>query len=113
MKIYSLFGTTSLVHDEHGEFEPDEDGGFELPHEFGVELHKVHLNGQKAWETDAERSLRIAAEEDAHRKDPATLLAAVESLVAAQTAAAEAAAEANKAPEKPSRARKGAEAPVK
>lgn len=81
MKLFSLKDASKVSHPDHGEFVPSADGSFDLPHEFAEFLHRQHIGGEKHWETDGERSLRLAAEDEAHRKDPATLLGAVEDLV--------------------------------
>lgn len=104
MKIYSLNGTTGISDEDHGTFEPDQDGGFDVPAGLGERLVNTHFAGLKVWETEGERSTRLVNEEEARRRDPATLLAAVETLVAAQNAQAEAQAQADakKAPAKKS-----------
>ena len=81
MRLYSTTGVTHLSNEDHGDFEVDEDGGFELPHELGEQLRNTHIGGQKAWEDDGERSLRLVAEEDARRRDPASMYELMEKLV--------------------------------
>ena len=85
--MYSLTGTTRVSHEEHGEFKADKEGGFELPPALGEQLRGTHIGGQKAWEDDGERSLRLLVEDEARRRDPATLLAAVERLAAREAPA--------------------------
>ncbi|MCI3277652.1 hypothetical protein [Streptomyces cylindrosporus] len=92
MRLYTLTGATALDAEE-GHFEADEQGGFDFPDELSDQLHAFHVGGKPQWETDVERQQRLLAEELERRKDPATLLAAVEKLVSA--------AEATPAPEEP------------
>lgn len=53
-------------------------GLFDVPSDVYNHLMGLHLDGRKAWEDEVERTARLGAEEAARRKDPATLLAAVE-----------------------------------
>lgn len=80
MQLYALAGQSKVVHPDLGDFEPDENGIFELPEEFGAFLHDTWVGGQRAWETPAERQDRLEAEEVGRARDPATLLAAVRAL---------------------------------
>ncbi|MGW2371667.1 hypothetical protein [Kitasatospora sp. NPDC001683] len=82
MRLYSRTGATALDDPRHGRIEADPShGGFDLPEELAEELR-----GFPAWETDVERQQRLVIEEIERRKDPATLLDAVQQLVqAAQT----------------------------
>lgn len=89
MKIYSKFGASEVESPEFGIFEAGADGGVEVPEELGNFLHIQSVNGEKAWETEAERHNRLVAEEHARRSDPAYLATIVEEL-AAQVAAANA-----------------------
>lgn len=82
MRLYSLTGATALDHAE-GHFEADEDGAFDLPDDIAEEIHGFHVGGKPAWEDDIERQNRLLQEELERRKDPATLLGAVEQLVQA------------------------------
>lgn len=88
MRLYTLTGATALDDPDHGHFDADEDGGFDLPDQLAARQHAFALNGRRIWETDFERQRRLVAEETDRRKDPATLLAAVESLIQAQSAPA-------------------------
>lgn len=81
MKLYSLNGTTGVSHGDET-FEVSEDGSFEFPDELGATLLNTHLDGKAVWETETGRVERLMAEEAERRKDPATLLAAVEALAA-------------------------------
>lgn len=87
-----LYSRTDAAVVEHGgtRYEPSEDGSFELPEELGLQLHAFHIGGKPMWETDIERQQRLISEELERRKDPATLLEAVEQLVKAAQATKEA-----------------------
>ena len=85
-RLYSLTNVSAVTDAEHGHFEAGEDGGFDLPEEFAEKLHAFHLRGKPLWETDIERQNRLMKEELERRKDPTTLLSAVEQLVAAAKA---------------------------
>lgn len=81
MRLYTLTGATSVSNEDHGTFDVDpKTGAIEVPEALGRILHNVFLAGKRAWEDDVERAKRLADEELARRKDPATLLAAVEAL---------------------------------
>jgi len=86
MRLYTLTGATALDDPDHGHFDADEDGGFDFPNEISDRLHRFHVDGRPAWETDIERQDRLMAEELERRKDPATLLDAVQQLVQAAQA---------------------------
>jgi hypothetical protein len=87
MRLYSRTGATALDDPEHGHFEAGPHGGFDLPDDLSDRLHRFHIPGHgPAWETDVERQHRLMSEELERRKDPATLLQAVEQLVAAASA---------------------------
>ncbi len=107
MQLFSRYGATAVDDATHGHIEANEDGSFDFPDELGRQLHSFAVNGKKLWETHIERQHRQIAEEVERRKDPATLLDAVNKLVeAAQAAPAPAAA-----PAKAPRSRKPAAAP--
>lgn len=82
MRLYTRLGATIVRHPEFGEYVVDADGAVDVPEALGRRMHATHFDGRLAWEDDAERAARLAADEDARRKDPATLLAAVEALTA-------------------------------
>lgn len=86
MRLYSRAGATSLDDPEYGHFDAGADGGFDLPEELGERLHRFHVGKEPLWETDIERQHRLMQEELERRKDPATLLDAVQQLVAAAKA---------------------------
>jgi hypothetical protein len=83
MRLYTRTGATTLDDPEFGHFEADENGSFLLPEELAERLRRFHVGGLPAWETDVERQRRLALEEADRRRDPETLLAAVEKLVKA------------------------------
>lgn len=82
MRLHSRLGASSVQHEQFGCFDVDADGVVDVPEPLGHILHSTHIGGQQAWETDAELAARLAAEDLARRKDPATLLAALEALTA-------------------------------
>ena len=90
MRLYPRAGQVAVAH-EGQRYKPGPDGGFDLPEEAGRFLHSFHSGGKPLWETDIERQHRLIAEEAERRKDPATLLSAVEQLVSAAKAPAAAA----------------------
>ena len=81
MILYTLIGHSFISDPEFGDFEL-EDGQVEVPEELGRRLHSTHIEGKPVWETSGERHERLVREEDARRRDPASLLAAVEALTA-------------------------------
>ena len=87
MRLYSRAGATA-VDDGPDSYEPGPDGGFDFPEALAARLHAVHDGGVQVWENSIEKQQRLIAEEAARRADPATLLAAVEQLVAAAHATA-------------------------
>lgn len=89
MRLYTRTGATALDDPETGQhYEADEQGGFNFPNELSGKLHGFCVGGKPLWETDVERQNRLIDEELERRKDPATLLDAVEQLVAAAKATA-------------------------
>ncbi|MEW2301977.1 hypothetical protein AB0958_18720 [Streptomyces sp. NPDC006655] len=88
MRLYTLTGATALDDAEYGKFEADENGGFDFPDDVSDRLVSFHVGGRPMWETDTERQRRLVLEEMDRRKDPATLLSAVEQLVRAAQATA-------------------------
>jgi hypothetical protein len=92
MRLYSRTGAASVEHQGHT-YEPGEDGGYDFPEAVGRDLHSFHVAGKPMWETDIERQNRLMNEELERRKDPATLLEAVEQIVAAAKGSSEEKAE--------------------
>jgi uncharacterized phage infection (PIP) family protein YhgE len=81
VRLYSLNDTAAVVDPETGEqYNADAQGAFEIPAEFGAQLHATYFESGKIWETDTERVERLAAEDYARQQDPATLLAEVRAL---------------------------------
>lgn len=93
MRLYTRTGATALDHPTYGHFDADEQGGFNFPNELSDQLHGFAVAGRPLWETDIERQNRLIAEEMERRRDPATLMAAVQQLVDA--------AQSTKAPTEP------------
>lgn len=92
MRLYSRTGQTVLNDPEYDKpFEVDANGGFEFPEDLGERVHSFHLGGKPAWETEVERQRRLAQEELDRRRDPATLMNAVQQLVDAAASVAPAA----------------------
>jgi hypothetical protein len=81
MRLYSRTGATALDDPEYGHFDADLDGGFDFPDDLSDLLHRFHLRGKAVWETDIERQSRLMEEELERRRDPATLMDAVQQLV--------------------------------
>ncbi|NUP47547.1 MAG: hypothetical protein HOW97_09590 [Catenulispora sp.] len=81
MRLYTRTGASALDHPEYGHFDADENGGFDFPDPLSDELHRFHAGGRPMWETDVERQNRLLAEEMERRRDPATLMDAVQQLV--------------------------------
>ena len=90
MRLYSRLGASSVSSEEHGSFDVDDDGAVDVPEPLGQHLHATHVNGAKAWETEAERHNRLVQAEIARRKDPEALLSVVESMAEKQAALVEA-----------------------
>lgn len=88
MRLFTRTGASALDDPEYGHFDADPDGGFELPEPLGDRLHGFAFRGRRAWEDENERHLRLVGEELERRKDPATLLDAVNQLVRAAAAVA-------------------------
>jgi hypothetical protein len=90
MRLYTRTGATALDDPETGiHYEADEQGGFDFPNELSDRLHGFCVGGKPLWETDVERQHRLMAEELERRRDPATLMEAVQQLVNAAKAPSE------------------------
>lgn len=81
MRLYTRTGASALDDPEYGHFDADENGGFDFPDDLSDRLHRFHAGGRPLWETDVERQNRLMAEELERRRDPATLMEAVQQLV--------------------------------
>ena len=89
MRLYTRTGATALTDPATGRiYEADEQGGFNFPDDLSDQLHRFAVRGQRMWESDIERQQRLIHEELERRKDPATLLGAVEQIMRAAQAAA-------------------------
>ena len=109
MLLYSLNGATAVADDDGKQYTPGDDGAFSFPAALATEMLGSHLAGKPLWETEIGRRQRLMNEEAERRKDPATLLAAVEQIVAAaQAPAAKPAAKAAPAAVKPAPAKAAA-----
>jgi len=98
MKLYSRNADTHVIaHPDHGEFEPDEDGAFELPDELGEPLNNLGGPGTH-WENSAQRSVRLEQEQNDYLNSPRAL----HDLILGQAAAA---AEKSAAPPTPAELR--------
>ena len=86
MRLYSLIGATAVTADNGNQYEPGDDGGFDLPDPLATAQLAFHSAGKPMWETGPQRRERLLGEELERRKDPATLLDAVNQLVAAAQA---------------------------
>jgi hypothetical protein len=78
MRLYSLVGADSHVDTEYGRFTPDEVGGFDFPDEVSDLIGGFAVKGRKLWETETERADRLHGLEMARRRDPASMLTAME-----------------------------------
>lgn len=81
MKLYTRRDASSVIVGDDT-YPVGDDGTVEVPEDLGRRLRDTHVGGVKAWEDETERHARLLAEESERRKDPATLLAAVEALAA-------------------------------
>ena len=87
MRLYTRTGATALTDPETGiHYNVDADGGFNFPDDLSDKLHKFAVRGQPMWEDDIERQRRLMSEEMERRKDPATLLDAVQQILNAAKA---------------------------
>lgn len=87
MRLYTRTGAVALTDPATGRiYEADAQGGFDFPDDLSDQLHRFAVRGRPMWETDIERQRRLMSEELERRKDPATLLSAVEQLVRAAQA---------------------------
>ena len=82
MRLYTRTGAVALTDPETGRiYEASPDGGFDFPDDLSDRLHRFAVRGMPMWETDIERQRRLIGEELERRKDPATLLSAVEQIL--------------------------------
>lgn len=85
MRLYTRTGATQ-VSAAGQVFTVDGNGAFEFPQELGAQMHSFHMDGKPAWEDDAERAARLAAEQMEKLRDPATMLAELQKMTAGQGA---------------------------
>jgi hypothetical protein len=85
MRLYTRTGATQ-VSAGGNVYTADTDGAFEFPQDVGAEVHAFHVDGKPAWEDDAERAARLAAEQMEKLRDPATMLAELQKMTAGQGA---------------------------
>ena len=90
MKLYPRSTDTHVVsHPDHGEFEADGDGAFNLPDELGQLLNNLGGPGTH-WENTAERSVRLDQEQNDYLNSPRALhdlILGQQTALAAKTAA--------------------------
>lgn len=79
-RLFSLVNAGAVDDPEYGHFEPGPDhGGFDMPDELSDRLHSFHhRKGRQLWETEEQRAERTHGLEMARRRDPASMLAAME-----------------------------------
>ncbi|MFC1418596.1 hypothetical protein [Streptacidiphilus cavernicola] len=84
MRLYTRTGASALTDPATGiVYEADEQGGFNFPDDLSDGLRRFAVRGQPMWEDDIERQRRMINEELERRKDPATLLDAVQQILSA------------------------------
>lgn len=82
MRLYTRTGATALTDPETGiEYKADAEGGFDFPDDLSDKQCRFAVRGRPMWENDIERQRRVMTEELERRKDPATLLTAVEQIL--------------------------------
>ena len=114
MRLYPLStGTVRVKDPEYGTFDIKDHGGFDFPDDLSDRLGNVCVRGQRQWESEQERTLRLHATETERQRDPAVLYGAVAELVKlAQAVRGDDAATAGATPAAKSRARKTSAAPA-
>ena len=78
MYLYSLVGADAHKDPEYGLFTPDGSGAFPFPDEVSDVLVTCAVRGRKQWETEEARAERMHGQEMARRRDPASVLTAME-----------------------------------
>jgi hypothetical protein len=79
MRLYSLVGAIAHEDPEYGHFEADEaDGSFAFPDDVSDVLVTLAVRGKRLWETEEQRAERMHGLEMARRRDPASVLTAME-----------------------------------
>lgn len=83
-RLFSRTGAVAHDNPGYGHFEADARGGFDFPDDLSDELIRFHVRKVPMWEDETGRQGRLAAEEEARMRDPATLAALVSQLVRGQ-----------------------------
>ena len=78
MRLYSLVGADSHVTADGARHTPDKAGGFDFPEEVADQIGGFAVKGKRLWETEGERVERLHGLEMARRRDPASMLTAME-----------------------------------
>jgi hypothetical protein len=78
MRLYSLMGADSHVTPDGTRYTPDDAGGFDFPDEVSDPIERCAVKGRRMWETEGERADRMHGMEMARRRDPASMLTAME-----------------------------------
>lgn len=78
MRLYSLVGADSHVTPDGARYTPDDAGGFDFTDEVSDPIERCAVKGKRMWETEAERVDRLHGMEMARRRDPASMLTAME-----------------------------------
>jgi hypothetical protein len=79
MRLYSLIGAIAHEDPGYGHFEADpDDGSFDFPDDVSDVLATTGVKGRKLWETEEDRAGRLHGLEMARRRDPASMLSAME-----------------------------------
>jgi len=90
MRLYphpSAGAVSALTNPTTGQIvDVDASGGFDLDDADADRLLRFHTAAGPMWETDLQRQTRLVGEEMERRRDPATMLAVVEQLMAAAAA---------------------------
>lgn len=78
MRLYSLAGAIAHEDPDYGHFEAGDDGSFAFPDDVSDVLVTCAIRGRKLWETEEARAERMHGLEMARRRDPASVLTAME-----------------------------------
>lgn len=78
MRLYSQVGADSHVTPDGTRYTPDDVGGFDFSDEVSDLIGGFAVKGRRLWETETERADRMHGMEMARRRDPSSLLAAME-----------------------------------
>jgi hypothetical protein len=78
MRLYSLVGADSHVTPDGTRYAPDDAGGFDFPDEVSDPIEGCAVKGKRLWESEPDRVERLHGMEMARRRDPASMLTAME-----------------------------------